>query len=371
MSIEACLEWSCPVARHRDRLVLREAALQASGRWAAAAAELRDQAEVARDAMPWCQPGGLPPADLPRSHFRLRTEPVPGRFYPRMAFSDLAQGPRDLFPVRLLDVVGDRLRVDPNHPLAARAPRLVLRPCVGEPAPGTRMADLFEGPGLQQPPADPERAYFALESLSRPDEAPDDLFYAEPRMVHHLDAACRGEISRLYGRFLQPGMRVLDLMTSWTSHLPTAPADLFVAGLGLNAAELSANPRLSEQVVKDLNTRDGLPWGNGVFDLVLCTASIEYLIRPQGVMAEVKRVLRPGGTCVVTFSDRWFPPKAIRIWGEIHPFERVALVLSLFAEAGFSGMQTESLRGLARPADDKYIDQRLSADPLFAVRGTA
>ncbi len=371
MSIEARLEWSSPMARHVDRLVLREGALQASGRWAAAGATLAEMPEARLDASPWCQPAGLPLAGMPHGHFRLRAEPVPGRFYPRMAFADLAQGPRDLHPVRLLACDDERLSVDPNHPLAGRMPQLVLRKSDAEPAPGPRMADLFEGPGLQQPPADPARAYFSLHDLSRADEAPDGQFYAGPRLVHHLDAVCRREISRLYARFLRPGMRVLDLMSSWSSHLPGEPADLFVAGLGMNEAELAANERLSERVVKDLNTRDGLPWGDACFDLVVCAASIEYLIRPQGVMAEIRRVLRPGGMCVVTFSDRWFPPKAIRVWGELHPFERQALVLSLFVEAGFSNLHTESLRGLARPSDDKYAEQRAYADPLFAVWGVA
>ena len=371
MSIEARLEWACPLARHVDRMVLRESALQASSRWAAAGERLADTAEVRMDALPWCQPGGLPLAELPRSHFRLRTAPVAGRFYPRMVFSDLAQGPRDLYPVRLLAWDEEQVRVDPNHPLADRAPQLVLCSSQAEPAQGPRMADLFEGPGVQQLPADPTQAYFSLDDLSRPDEAPDEQFYAQPRFVHHLDAACRGEISLLYSRFLRPSMRVLDLMASWHSHLPEEPTDLCVSGLGMNEAELAANGRLSERVVKDLNARDGLPWGDACFDMVVCTASIEYLVRPQGVMAEIRRVLRPGGVCVVTFSDRWFPPKAIRVWGEIHPFERLALVSSLFQAAGFSRLNTETLRGLARPGDDKYAEQRATADPMFAVWGTA
>ncbi len=72
---------------------------------------------------------------------------------------------------------------------------------------------------------------------------------------------------------------------------------------------------------------------------------------------------------MITFSDRWFPPKAIRVWGEIHPFERLGLALGLQAEAGFADLHTETLRGLARPEEDR-ID-RPAADPLFAVWGRA
>jgi SAM-dependent methyltransferase len=103
---------------------------------------------------------------------------------------------------------------------------------------------------------------------------------------------------------------------------------------------------------------------------VVCTASIEYLVRPQGVMAEIMRVLRPGGVCVVTFSDRWFPPKVVHVWTELHPFERLGWVLSLFVQAGFADLHTETLRGVLRPPDDKYAEQRAYADPLFAAWGS-
>ncbi|MEW6677548.1 MAG: methyltransferase domain-containing protein [Pseudomonadota bacterium] len=372
MPIEARLEWSSQVATHVDRLILPDSALLASGRWAEAGRRLQaGETVVALDALPWCQPAGLSLAQVPLAHFRLRDAPVPGRCYPRMAFSDLAQGPRDLQPVRLLEVTEGHCRVDPNHPLAACQPQLTLAATAMMPAPGQRMAELFDGPGLQVPPQTSAMAYFGPGALERQDDGEDARFYAEPRFVQHLDGACRGAIRALYGRFLAPGSRVLDLMASWDSHLPEALADLFVAGLGMNGAELEANERLSERVVKDLNQRAGLPWGDAQFDGVVCTASIEYLLRPGAVLAEVRRVLRPGGICLVTFSDRWFPTKAIQVWSQLHPFERSALVLSLFREAGFTDLHTESLRGLARPEDDKYSDQRRCADPLFAIWGQA
>ena len=78
-------------------------------------------------------------------------------------------------------------------------------------------------------------------------------------------------------------------------------------------------------------------------------------------------MLRPGGLVAVSFSDRWFPTKAIAVWSRLHEFERLGLVLHLLHHAGFTGLHTESRRGLPRPADDKYAAERASADPLFAA----
>ncbi len=368
-ALEARLLWRSDAGGHRDRLILPDNAFLADGRWAKAAESARREGEAALAAKPWIQPAGLAPLELPASHFRMRVAPVPGRFYPRMAFADLAQGPRDLRPVRLLAAENDLIRVDPNHPLAGSEVRLELGLTEQEPAPGFRMQDVFDGPGLQRPPADSAVAYFQLDGFARQDEAGDAGFYQQPRFTHHLDAACRREISGLYHRFLAPGLRVLDLMSSWVSHLPEMPFATHLAGLGMNRDELAANSRLDERVVKDLNERAELPWAGGVFDLVICTASIEYLLRPREVMAEARRVLKPGGTCVVTFSDRWFPTKAIRVWSELHPFERLGMVTTLMRGAGFVDLETETLRGMKRPEDDKYVDQRAFADPLFAAWG--
>ncbi len=294
MPFEARLTWQCDLARHCDRLRVNDNALQADGRWLAAGKLAREQGRAALDPSPWLQPAGQPLAELATGDFRLRQRPLAGRFYPRLGFASLAQGGRDMRPTRLLAVEGDRLRADPNHPLAAWSPGLELVPVEAAAAQGVRMAELFDGPGMQHPPASIQVAYLHDGGLSRQDDARDALFYDAPRLVHHLDGACRGEIAALYGRFLQPGMRVLDLMSSWESHLPPEP-EVFAAGLGMNAEELAANPRLSERVVKDLNDRTGLPWADAQFDLVVCTASVEYLVKPAGVMKEGRRVLRRGG----------------------------------------------------------------------------
>lgn len=378
MAIEAALLWQSGHASHCDRLLVADSALLADGRWARAAEQVRGVADgsgvdasVELDAAPWLQPTGQAVVELAASQFRLSTRPVAGRFYPRMAFTSLAQSPRDMRAAHLLAVTADTLRVDPNHPLAGSAAKLVLRSQPDEPTRGVRMLELFDGPGMQSPAESAATTYLQPRGRVRQDMAADAVFYAQARMTHHLDAVCRAEISALYGRFLKPGQRVLDLMSSWVSHLPMSAVDVQVAGLGMNQQELDANPRLAERVLQDLNLEAELPWPDARFDVVLCTASIEYLLDPAAVAAQVRRVLKPDGVFVVTFSDRWFPTKAIQVWSELHPFERLGLVLALLRDAGFSDLHSETRRGLKRPEDDKYSENRLYSDPLFAAWGTA
>jgi hypothetical protein len=207
-------------------------------------------------------------------------------------------------------------------------------------------------------------------ALTRDDEDDDAVFYGSPRLVDHLDAVARARVTEIYARFLEPGGRVLDLMSSCNSHLPATPVDLEVVGLGMNREELAENPRLTGHLVHDLNRDPGLPFPGGRFDAAVCTVSVEYLTRPIEVFEEVARVLRPGGPFVLTFSERWFPPKVIRLWTEIHPFERMGLVLEYFRRSGqFEALGTDSIRGLLRPADDTYARLYRHSDPIYAVWG--
>jgi SAM-dependent methyltransferase len=138
----------------------------------------------------------------------------------------------------------------------------------------------------------------------------------------------------------------------------------------MNREEMEANPQLSERLVHDLNLQPRLPYEDNRFDAVVCTVSVEYLIKPVEVFAEVKRVLKPGGRFILTFSNRWFPPKVVRVWEGVHEFERMGLVLEYFHRAGgYSHLETWSLRGLPRPRDDKYANQLAHSDPLYAVWG--
>ena len=193
--------------------------------------------------------------------------------------------------------------------------------------------------------------------FARLDESDDAAFYAAPRFVVHIDEATIAELTRWYGEVLAPGSDVLDLMSSWVSHLPE-PAALplgRVVGLGMNAEELAANPRLASFDVVDLNAAPRLPYADASFDAVLCAVSIQYLTRPLEVFAEAARVLRPGGRVAVATSHRCFPTKAIRAWHVLPPRDRLAAIALYLERAG--GFAPAELVDRSPPG----------ADPLWIV----
>ncbi len=309
----------------------------------------------------------------------MTVKPATGRFYPR----NLLIGSADFFaqdrrPFRLLAQDDERMTIDLNHPWARCAGNFqarVIEPLAGYAEHGGRCIDLGEeltgrGPGMQACMNEAATDFFSNDSYARLDPRPDPLFYSAPRLVQYIDSAAIAVVAGIYERFLQPGMQVLDLMSSWVSHLPESCGDLTVTGLGMNALELEQNPRLRERVVQDINADAVLPYEDAAFDAVLCSLSVEYLIRPFEVFAEVARVLRPGAPFVLTFSERWFPSKVIQLWVDIHPFERMAVVLDYFRASGlYDGIGTESRRGLPCPEDGTYAATQPEADPVYAVWG--
>ena len=314
----------------------------------------------------------------PRRALSTSARPGVGRFYPKGMLRDVAGVfSANVQPFRCVERNNGHLTVDFNHPLSGKA--FALAAVIGkvdakdnERGGGSVdwMEVLTEGPGMQGRWRNMKTDFFSGQAFRREDETPDSKFYNNPRYVQHIDNTAIEMVKNTYGRFLKDGMNVLDLMSSWQSHLPDNLRFKRVAGLGLNARELKKNPRVSEPVVQDLNENSRLPFETGYFDAVVCTVSIEYLTDPLAIFREVARVLRDDGYFIVTFSNRWFPSKAIKIWQELHEFERMGMVLEYFIRSGgFRNLQTYSIRGLPRPHDDKYFPGLRYADPVFAVWG--
>ena len=197
------------------------------------------------------------------------------------------------------------------------------------------------------------------ELLRRQDETPDERFYEQPRLLAHIDDFAIAALGRFVASLIPTGGEVLDLMSAYLSHLPedTLARCRRVAGLGMNEQELAANRQLTDSLVHDLNRDPRLPYADETFDVVLCTVSVQYLLHPIAVFADVARVLRPDGPFVVSFSNRCFPTKAIAAWLYADDAAHGALVRAYFERSG--GWQKVSVVDLSPNPGQ--------SDPLYAV----
>lgn len=200
---------------------------------------------------------------------------------------------------------------------------------------------------------------FSNDFFRRQDESADERFYDFPRFVAHIDEAAIRYVTELYLEFFHEGGAILDLMSSWISHLPEEISFSRVAGLGLNAEELNANPRLTESVVQSLNRDSRLPFGDEEFGGAAICVSVQYLTRPTEVFRETARVLKENAPLVVTFSNRCFPTKAVFAWNALDDDGHIELVGEYFAASG-SFDRIEIRR-----------HEPCGGDPLFGVIGRA
>ncbi|BAZ26155.1 hypothetical protein NIES4073_70610 [Kalymmatonema gypsitolerans NIES-4073] len=198
------------------------------------------------------------------------------------------------------------------------------------------------------------------------DDTDDKLFYDYPRFVTHVDEGFIQQLTDLYRDRLKPNTRILDMMSSWVSHLPKDISFAHVEGHGLNAEELARNPQLNHYFVQNLNENPQLPLLDQDFDAVLNCVSVQYLQYPEAVFSEIHRILKPGGVAIFSFSNRMFFQKAIQAWREGTEASRVELVKGYFsAVPGFTSPEV-----IARVSTLPNLLQWMGVtggDPFYAV----
>jgi SAM-dependent methyltransferase len=206
-------------------------------------------------------------------------------------------------------------------------------------------------------------------AFSRLDETDDKIFYATDRFVGHIDVVATETVEQIIGTLINEANPViLDLMAGWDSHIPHTLHPSEVIGLGLNENEISRNRVLTDFVVHDLNENPSLPFPDNMFDAVLNTVSVDYMTKPVEVFLEVGRILKPGGLFLVTFSNRMFPQKVVKVWKEADEEARVILVEEFFERTGmFEKPSVFVSKGKPRPKDDKYAHLNIPSDPIYAV----
>jgi hypothetical protein len=310
----------------------------------------------------------------------LNKRPLIGRFYPLGFFKGLAGVfSSNINPTRIIAIneESSEITIDTNIPIARYdinieiAIERIIRKSGGA---GGECRDWFaiafqNGPGMQVRfnGIETDFEFENSETFEREDETDDSIFYKEPRLTTHIDSRCNENLLKTYNRILPSKGKLLDLMSSYQSHIPE-DKDFHVIGLGLNKEEMKHNNRLHENIIHDLNKNPVLPFSNEEFDVVVCDLSIEYITKPFELISEIRRILKSNGVVTFSFSNRYFPPKVIKIWTDLHDFERVGYVIELLLRnGGFKDFKTFSYRGFSRPFYDKYFTDTLLSDPLYVV----
>jgi SAM-dependent methyltransferase len=114
--------------------------------------------------------------------------------------------------------------------------------------------------------------------------------------------------SRLYPSLTDPSWLVLrkrrEVFTQWLGRLNHTNAVVLDVGGRIQPYRSLINGRLSRYIAVDLRLTPlvdiagnaaQLPIRNDCFDLVFCTQMLEYPPEPRHVIAEIHRVLKPGG----------------------------------------------------------------------------
>ncbi len=128
----------------------------------------------------------------------------------------------------------------------------------------------------------------------------------------------------LMAALAEPGLRVLDVGTGRGTLLPElAAAGARVLALDLSLPMLRRARRTGAEATAGgvafcCASAEALPLPDGVFDTVLCAMVLHHLARPGRALAELARVLRPGGRLAVTsfctHDQEWMREELAHQW---------------------------------------------------------
>ncbi len=199
---------------------------------------------------------------------------------------------------------------------------------------------------------------------SKIDIADDQIFYQQPRYVHHLSNSFRSRLTNLYSEYLLKHYVILDLMSSWVSHLPSNIKYKKVIGHGMNESELSSNKRLDRFWVQNLNKTQIMPIEDSSIDAGLIVAGWQYLQYPEKVSLELSRIIKSDSFLIISFTNRAFWTKAPNIWTYSSDNKRIEYVCSVLSSNGWR---------IEKIFNEKTYEEKLfgfyssESDPFFSI----
>ena len=204
----------------------------------------------------------------------------------------------------------------------------------------------------------------STEDRVKSDISDDEIFYQQPRFVHHLSDSFRTRLTNLYSEYLLKHYIILDLMSSWVSHLPPNIRYKKVIGHGMNQAELSSNERLDSFFVQNLNKKQNMPIEDSSIDVGLIVAGWQYLQYPEMVSLELSRVIKSDSFLIISFTNRAFWTKAPNIWTYSSEEKRIEYVTNVLTSNGWRIEKVLNERTHDKKLFGLYTSE---SDPFFSV----
>ncbi len=196
------------------------------------------------------------------------------------------------------------------------------------------------------------------------DTSDDGLFYEKPRYVNHLSTSFRNRLTNLYSEYLCNHYVILDLMSSWVSHLPTNNKYKKVIGHGMNKSELSANNRLDTFWLQNFNKNQNMPIEDSSIDAGLIVAGWQYLQYPENISLELSRIIKSESLLIISFTNRAFWTKSPNIWTNSSEGKRVEYVQSVLSDNGWKVDQVIKEKTYDKKLFGLYSSE---SDPFFSV----
>ncbi len=199
---------------------------------------------------------------------------------------------------------------------------------------------------------------------SKIDISDDKIFYNQARFVHHLSNSFRDRLTKLYTEYLFDHHIILDLMSSWVSHLPPNIKYKKIIGHGMNESELNANNRLDSYWVQNLNNTQNMPIEDSSVDVVLIVAGWQYLQYPEKVSLELSRIVKTDSLLIISFTNRAFWTKSPNIWTYSSEENRIEYVKSVLTA---NGWRIDKILNEKTYENKLFGFYRSESDPFYSI----
>tara|TARA_Y100001968_G_C19311518_1_gene694434 strand:+ start:288 stop:938 length:651 start_codon:yes stop_codon:yes gene_type:complete len=196
------------------------------------------------------------------------------------------------------------------------------------------------------------------------DFSDDKLFYQKPRFVQHLSSSFRLRLTKLYSQYLYSHFVILDLMSSWVSHLPLDTKYKKIIGHGMNELELNSNNRLDSFWIENLNISQNFPLENCSIDAALIVAGWQYLQYPEDVSLELSRIIKANSLLIISFTNRAFWTKSPNIWTNSTEDERIQYVCNIISSNGWNVEKVINEKTFEKKFLGLYSSE---SDPFFSI----